>query len=181
MENQSNSNFFKLIAPLLAEGTKLQITILKDGEKLTVSLIPSNSKVKDDAKDRIVPLVVSGSVEEMDNEFISTITTPIQKSNDLFSTILSFEQSLEEAKKNSDMEKKKKEEIEKKAKAQKEKIDKTYKEIKELFDKSSFEEADKKLKAFYKNDESIKESPDAKKLNELAKSISEKVSQPNLF
>lgn len=99
---------FKKIDEMLGEGSTLTITIAKKGEELVVGILPGNSLVKDSAKNRIVPLNLTGTPEELDNGFIEAIAAPITKSSGLLTNMASFEKAQEEAEKKSKMEAEKK-------------------------------------------------------------------------
>lgn len=99
---------FKKISEMLGEGSTLTITIAKKGEELVVGILPGNSLVKDSAKNRIVPLNLTGTPDELDNGFIEAITAPISKTSGLLTNMASFEKAKDEAEKKSKMEAEKK-------------------------------------------------------------------------
>ena len=107
---------FKKISEMLGEGSTLTITIAKKGEELVVGILPGNSLVKDSAKNRIVPLNLTGTPDELDNGFIEAITTPISKTAGLLTNMASFEKAQDEAEKKSKMEAEKKSAEEKRKK-----------------------------------------------------------------
>lgn len=100
---------FKRLDKVMSEGNTLNITIAKGKDGFTVSAIPGNDMVKDAAKNRIQPLNFTGNAEDFDNGFEDALTAPIEKSFGLLSNMQSFEESVEEARKQSEMEKKAKE------------------------------------------------------------------------
>lgn len=98
----------------MSEGNTLNITIAKGKDGFTVSAIPGNDMVKDAAKNRIQPLNFTGNAEDFDKGFEDTLVAPMEKSFGLLSNMKSFEDSVEEARKESEMAKKAKEEADKK-------------------------------------------------------------------
>ena len=101
---------FKKLSEVMADGSTLAITVAKNEKGLTVSVLPGNDLVKDAAKNKMVPIYLSGTAEEMDEGFLGVILQPVQKANGLLSSIKDFEEAQEEAKKASAMEQKAKDE-----------------------------------------------------------------------
>lgn len=98
----------------MTKGSTLAITVAKTETGFTASVLPGNSLVKDqEAKNKFVPICVSGTAEEMDEGFIGAILKPVEKASGLLSTIKDFEASQEAAKAASAMEKALKEESKK--------------------------------------------------------------------
>lgn len=119
-----NANFFYQIAQLDFTGV-LQLNIAKGVESnLIVSVILNNEQCGDNAKNLIPPLTFNATPQEFDEGFFQQITTPIQKASGLMVDMEVFMKQLEEAKKQSAMEKEKAE----KEKKEKEAKDKKYKD-----------------------------------------------------
>ena len=97
----------------MVEGSTLAITMAKTEKGITVSVLPGNSLVKDAAKNKFVPICLSGTAEEMDEGILETILQPVAKANGLLSNIKDFEAAQEAAKAASEMEKKAKDEAKK--------------------------------------------------------------------
>ncbi|MGN6214527.1 hypothetical protein [Parafilimonas sp.] len=115
------TNFFSNVAALNITGD-LQLTIRKGAENnWIVSVMLNNEQCGDDARKLIPPLNLRGSTEELDNGFFGRITTPMQIASGLMVDMEGFMKQLEEAKKQSAMEKEKadKERKEKEAKEKK--------------------------------------------------------------
>ena len=92
-------NLFKTLAGILSGDTDITIVIRKTGEsKLVVSTNLNNHGVEDPAKAVIAPFVVTGSPEELDTEYISIITEPLEKSTGLQTSMKNFEASAKAAK-----------------------------------------------------------------------------------
>lgn len=114
---------FKELDKVMAAGTDLSLAIRKDGCKMTVSVLPKSSGVKDSAKDQIVPLVVSGSPEELDEGFLSIVTKPVEAVCGLLSRMEEFERAGQQAAAASRMAKEQKDKAASEEKARREKYD----------------------------------------------------------
>jgi PRTRC genetic system protein E len=102
-----NTNFFNQIAQLKVAGD-LHLTITRGTENnLIVSVMLQNDGCGDSAKKIIPPLNLRGTAEELDNGFFDKIATPIQTASGLMVDMEAFMKQLEEAKKQSTMEKEK--------------------------------------------------------------------------
>lgn len=118
-----NTNFFKQMTDLNITG--VQITISKGTDKnWIVSVLPHNEHCGDDAKYLIPPFNLNGTAEELDEGFFERITVPVQAASGLMDNMEAFLKQLEEAKKQSAMEKEKAD----KEKREKEAKEKKYKE-----------------------------------------------------
>lgn len=89
--------FFKEISGLVSASVELNITIKRSGENLIVSVMPKVTDLKDEAAKKLVPLVVSGTPDELDKGFSSAISAPIQSATGLLGNMKDFESSVEEA------------------------------------------------------------------------------------
>ena len=88
------TNFFKQMNDLKLTGnTKLNIQSLPDGT-MTVSILLINDALKDKSANQIPPLIIKGSIEELDRKFFETITSPIQKTNQLLCNMKEHELAL---------------------------------------------------------------------------------------
>lgn len=88
------TNFFKQLNNLKLTGnTRLNILSLPDGT-MTVSILLMNDALKDKSANQIPPLIIKGSIEELDQKFFETITSPIQKTNQLLCNMREHEQAL---------------------------------------------------------------------------------------
>lgn len=151
---------FKELSQMLADGQTLALTVMKYGNKLSVAVLPQNELVKDTAKDLIVPLTITGSAEELDAGFITSITRPVTAATELLANMAEFDKALQKTNDES--------------KATKEKASRISKIIKEAED---LEKADKVPEALvlYKkaleldgNNQKIKA-----KINDLANSMAQ--------
>lgn len=170
-----NANFFNQIAQLDFTGV-LQLNIAKGAESnLIVSVILNNEQCGDNAKNLIPPLTFNATPQEFDEGFFQQITTPIQKASGLMVDMEVFMKQLEEAKKQSAMEKEKAE----KEKKEKETKDKKFKDsmakVDELEKEGKFRDAWMKVP-------DITEFPEkADEIRKRKTELSEKFGTPSLF
>lgn len=170
-----NANFFNQIAQLDFTGV-LQLNIAKGAESnLIVSVILNNEQCGDNAKNLIPPLTFNATPQEFDEGFFQQITTPIQKASGLMVDMEVFMKQLEEAKKQSAMEKEKAE----KEKKEKEAKDKKYKDGMAKADEL---EKDGKFRDAWMKVPDITEFPEkADEIRKRKTELSEKFSTPSLF
>ena len=129
------TNFFSSVAALNVTGD-LQLTIRKGAAgNWIVSVMLNNEQCGDEARKLIPPLNLRGTAEELDSGFFEQVTTPMQTASGLMVNMEAFMKQLEEAKKQSaiekektDKEKKEKEAREKKYKEAMQKVDELEKE-----------------------------------------------------
>lgn len=89
--------FFKEISGLVSAGVELNITIKRSGDNLIVSVMPKVTNLKDEAAKKLVPLVVSGTPDELDKGFSAAISVPIQSAVGLLGNMKDFEISIADA------------------------------------------------------------------------------------
>ncbi|WP_313191380.1 PRTRC system protein E [Sphingobacterium sp.] len=170
-----NTNFFNQITQFDFTGN-LQITIAKGAENnLIVSILLNNEQCGDKAKQLIPPLNLRGTANELDEGFFQQVTAPIQTASGLMVDMETFMKQLEEAKKQSAMEKEKAD----KQKKEKETKDKKFKDgmakVDELEKESKFRDAWIKVP-------DITEFPEkADEIRKRKTSLSDKFATPNLF
>lgn len=170
-----NANFFNQVAQLDFTGI-LQLNIAKGAESnLIVSVILNNEQCGDNAKNLIPPLTFNATPQEFDEGFFQQINTPIQKASGLMVDMEVFMKQLEEAKKQSAMEKEKAE----KEKKDKEAKDKKYKDGMAKADEL---EKDGKFRDAWMKVPDITEFPEkADEIRKRKSELSEKFSTPSLF
>ena len=76
-------SFFNRLAELVGEDYIIQIAVQKKGNSLSVSVLPKSAHDKSTTKGTIVPIVISGSPDQIDQGIISAIAQPIQSLNQL--------------------------------------------------------------------------------------------------
>jgi PRTRC genetic system protein E len=100
-------NFFRQIAQMNITGD-LHLTIKQGAESnWVVSVLLQNENCGDTAKNLIVPCTLRGTAEELDEDFFGVITSPLERVSGLMVNMEVFNKQLEEAQKNSAMEKEK--------------------------------------------------------------------------
>lgn len=88
---------FQTIYRMLAEGTELGIHVKRVGDRLCVAVMPTRENLKNGSGQCIVPLVLSGTPEELDAEFLSAIARPIEKVQGILMNLETFEKQAEKA------------------------------------------------------------------------------------
>ena len=111
------TNFFAHIAAIPFEGC-LNITVRKDGEQLTTSVLLQNDGCGDAAKNHIPPLILRGSAKELCDGFFDAVSAPVAETSKLLVNMEAYLKGQEAAKKNAAMEKKKTEKADKPAKTE---------------------------------------------------------------
>lgn len=91
------TNFFTTLKPLLDTGLNLTITIKAQGGELVVATLPKHSALDYDAANRIKPLVITETAENLDDGFFETITQPLEKVNTTADSVKSFLDELSKA------------------------------------------------------------------------------------
>lgn len=71
--------FFQTINRMITAGTDLSINIRQVNDKLTVAVMPRRAGLKDEAGEQIVPLVLNGTPEELDMEFLERSPRPYRR------------------------------------------------------------------------------------------------------
>lgn len=115
------ANFFKQIAKMDIQ-SRMMLTVAKATEDiLVVSILVQNDGCGDKAKNIIPPFNLKGTADELDAEFFAHIKKPVESVSALMTNMEAFMKQIEEAKKQSAMEKEKadKEKKEKDAKSKK--------------------------------------------------------------
>lgn len=154
------TNFFATIAPFLGS-MNLTLTVAKgSGDTVIVSLLPQ-PRIKDNAKDSIQPMVIRGTIEELDEEFFNAIKEPMTKVTGIVIEIESFEKGAEKLAEDN----KAKDAIKAEAKKNKDKADKIVKKAEELFEAKDYDGAEKELA------KAIALTPGTPAINKLSNSI----------
>ncbi len=170
-----NANFFKQMINLNITGD-LQITISKGAESnLIVSIMLQNEQCGDDARNLIPPFNLKGTAEELDEGFFGRITNPVQAASGLMDNMEAFMKQLEEAKKQSAMEKEKAE----KENKEKEAKEKRYKEAMARADE--LDKEGKYREAWMKVPEPTDYPEKADEIRKRRRELSDKFSTPSLF
>lgn len=109
------------ISKLMSERDVIKLVMTKVNGNLCVSVLPTKTGLKDEAKDSLSPIVIKGTPEKLDEQFIEAIKQPLQKATEALTNMDVFEKSMEamQAKSKAATEAKKKEEAARKAFADK--------------------------------------------------------------
>ena len=93
------TNFFELIAGLQINGI-LQINIqAQEGVTLTVSVLLANNNPKITAGKNIPPMLLKGTIAELDEKFFSEVSEPLKQTVKLFANHEAHQAELDKAKK----------------------------------------------------------------------------------
>ena len=156
------TNFFATIAPFLGS-MNLTLTVAKgSGDTVIVSLLPQ-PRIKDNAKDNVQPMVIRGTIEELDEEFFNAIKEPMTKVTGIVIEIESFEKGAEKLAEDN----KAKDAIKAEAKKNKDKADKIVKKAEDLFEAKDYDKAEKELA------KAIALTPGTPAINKLSNSIND--------
>lgn len=88
---------FQAINRMITAGTDLSFSIRQVDNRLTVAVMPRRTGLKGEAGGQIVPLVLNGTPEELDAEFLQAISTPVQKAQGILTNLETFEKQAEQA------------------------------------------------------------------------------------
>lgn len=170
-----NTNFFNQIAQLQIIGD-LHLTIAKGAQNnLIVSVMIQNDACGDNAKNIIPPLNLRGTAEELDSGFFQTITAPIESASGLMVDMESFMKQMEEAKKQSAIEKEK-------ADSQKKQHEAKDKKFKDAMAKADELEKEGKFREAWMKVPEIAEFPQkAEEIRRRKTSLSDRFATPSLF
>ncbi len=135
------TNFFSKVAALNITGD-LQLTIRKGAENnWIVSVMLNNEQCGDDARKLIPPLNLRGTTDELNNGFFERIATPMQIASGLMVDMEGFMKQVEEAKKQSAMEKEKADRERKEKEAKEKKYKEAMQKVDELEREGKYRDA----------------------------------------
>lgn len=141
------TNFFSKVAALNITGD-LQLTIRKGAENnWIVSVMLNNEQCGDDARKLIPPLNLRGTTDELNNGFFERIATPMQIASGLMVDMEGFMKQVEEAKKQSAMEKEKADRERKEKEAKEKKYKEAMQKVDELEKEGKYRDAWMKVPA----------------------------------
>ena len=158
------TNFFSMLSQM-ATGCNLRMIIQKaEGDKVVIVVMPFNDQITDKALQAIEPIRLRGTIQEFDESFFTFIKEPLEAANGLIINMESFQASVEQAKKQSQMEKGKQDKEEKEKKERKTEYDKKMQKVADLEKSEKWGEA-------------IGQMPDAKNFPEYATEIDTKLKE----
>lgn len=131
--------FFQTINRMITAGTDLSINIRRVNDNLTVAVVPRRSGVK--AGERIVPLILNGTPEELDAGFLQAVGAPVQKAQGILTNLESFEKQAEQAVSQSKTSKPTVEKESKEAREKREKMEKLLKKAEDATAGKHYSEA----------------------------------------
>ena len=160
------------ISEFMSDRDVITLSLIKVNGKISVSVMPTKQDLKDNAKNNLSPIVITGTPEELDQQFIDTIKQPLKKATGLLTNMAVFEKSIEatEAKSKAATEAKKKQETERKAFADK------MKNVETLYTEKKYPEAALKLK-----EASLMPGADKKQCEILKNKINVELNSGTLF
>jgi PRTRC genetic system protein E len=93
------TNFFEQVAGLQINGT-LQINVqAREGGTFTVSVLLANTNPKITAGKTIPPMLLKGTVQELDEKFFTEVSEPVRQTVKLFANQEAYQAELDKAKK----------------------------------------------------------------------------------
>ena len=131
--------FFQAINQMITAGTDLSINIRRVNDNLTVAVVPRRSGVK--AGERIVPLILNGTPEELDPGSLLAVGAPVQKAQGILTNLESFEKQAEQAVSQSKTSKPTVEKESKEAREKREKMEKLLKKAEDATAGKHYSEA----------------------------------------
>ena len=88
---------FVEISELMSDRDMITLVLAKVNGKVSVSVMPTKKGLKDEAKNNLSPILITGTPEELDQQFINIIKQPLQKATGLLTNMEKFEKSMEVA------------------------------------------------------------------------------------
>jgi PRTRC genetic system protein E len=169
------TNFFQQLTSLHVEGD-WNITIKTSASgRVLVSVLLNNDKTSDNAKKRIPPLILKGTIQEMDEGFFNAIRTPVQKTAELFANMDAYAKAQEEARQQSKMQQDKANQSKKEKEGANKKYEAALKKVQELEEAGKYREA-------YAQLPKAEEFPDHQdEIADMKEELSQKFEQPSLF
>lgn len=163
---------FKVLEQYL-ENADLNLVLKKTANGIVISILPKPN-IKDKAKENLIPLIIRGTSEELDQQFLSLITAKLAPATGIISNIAEFEAQAEEMKAKSEAQKKAKEIKTKADEKSKKELDGADK----LLAESKFDECQEKINKSLKNNEKYKPALD---LQEKINKLKPQNNQVNIF
>ena len=89
--------FFQQIYQMMTPDIDLTLVIRKTEGQLTVSALPQSKELKDASSNKLVPLLLNGSPQDLDTGFFAAVVQPMQKACGLISNAVEFGRQAEKA------------------------------------------------------------------------------------
>jgi len=169
--------FFTQLSQCLTPQTSVNLTVHSQEGILSVSVFPKVKGLKDEAKNHLQPIVLTGTAQELDDGFFDAITQPIQKGSKMLADMKQFETSLAlvETQKKEAQEQQKN--VDKQAQERKAKYDKLIARADTQENEEKYEEALKTLREA----RTLADEKSVTKLDERIDSLKGKLMQSSLF
>jgi PRTRC genetic system protein E len=139
------NNLFTSLSQLISEGVSVNISVTKQADGLIVSVLAKAKNVEDPAAKKVQPLVLKGTAEELDAEFLNLISNPITTSSDLLVNMKSYQDSVATAEANSKKQKDEENKNKKAIEANDKKFNKNLEKFNEFIKEKNIENAEKYL------------------------------------
>lgn len=169
--------FFQSIHQMIAAGTDLSINIKRGDNKLTVAVMPKRANLKDEAQQLMVPLILSGSPEELDAGFLQAIITPIQKAQGILTNLEAFNKQAEQVASQSKAAKSATEKESKEVREKREKMEKLLKKAEDATNGNRHSEA----MMWLKQARALAVPEKQKEIDAQMEEVRKKVSEGSLF
>ena len=169
--------FFSKLSQCLTPQTSVNLTVHSQDGILSVSVFPKAKGLKDEAKNHLQPIVLTGTAQELDDGFFDAIAQPIEKASKMLAGMKQFETSLDlmETQKKETQEHQKN--VDKQAQDRKAKCDKLISRAATLEDEEKYEDALKALREA----RTLADEKTVAKLDERIDSLKGKLMQSSLF
>lgn len=89
--------FFTGLSELMQEGQIVNLTLLKKGERLHVSVMPKVRDMPEAAVKKLIPLNVNGTPSELDQGFLEAVSRPVQERFGLITNADAFRENTKAA------------------------------------------------------------------------------------
>jgi len=167
------NNFFTQLAAIIGKA-ELQLNIKTKGDQLTVMLTPKTT-ANDPALANLQPLIITGTAQQLDEDFLNAISQPLQKAVGLIANIEDFEVSTKKAEEESKIKKAEEEKIKKQKEENQKKLDRL------LTKADEYENAGNWAKAIGAIKQALPFVTDHTHLNSRIKGLEVKLNQNSLF
>jgi PRTRC genetic system protein E len=158
------TNFFQQISALGVIGNIVLNIQPISPEQMIVSVLITNDSIKDKAIKNIPPMVLDGSIADLDEKFFTAITEPVKKTTELFRNLAEHEKGLKTAQGSNNMQRGKNEAEKKDKDGKRKQYDEKMKKVDELEKEKKYGQA-------------IAQMPDVKLFPEFANEINKKMTQ----
>lgn len=126
------TNFFKSIEALAVAGDWTISITKENNDTLIVSVLFHNSRIGDDARRKVPPLLLRGSAQQLDSGFFQAVGQPVKETAELFANMEQFLKQKEAAKASSQMHKQTADKAEKQISGRQKNFEDAMKKVDEL-------------------------------------------------